>query len=425
MPLNSFFKKLFRALKYPKYKIFFYGQIFSLIGSWIQQTALLWLVYHLSKSMLMLGVMGFITQIPALFLSPVAGVLADRFNKKKLLIITQGLFFVLAALMGISALYKVTALFVYLLIGFIFGVVSAFDMPVRQSFFAELIDNRKDLSNAVALNSVVFHGSRLIGPSIAGFAIKIFGESICFFINSVSFIPVIISLFFINNNFVHTPTSTDKKDSIIHNFLAGLAYALEHKAIKVILLFVCAISFMGMSYMILVPAFAKDIFQGDSSTLGIMMSFAGLGAFSGAIFIAAKENIIHLSQQMFYASITLGISLIVFSYSNIFILSLAALIVVGFSMMMQLGGSNVTFQTIVEDKYRGRVTSLYMIAFSGTIPLGNLFSGFLAKHIGPQNTLAFCGLACILAGLWFNTQKKHIHEKLKIIYKTPEPEETI
>ncbi|MDD5456051.1 MAG: MFS transporter [Candidatus Margulisbacteria bacterium] len=411
----DFVKKIFRTLKYKNYRIFFTTQIVSLIGIWMQQIAMIWLIYRLTNSLILLGLMGFLSQIPSLFISPVAGVFADRHDKKRLLIFTQILFAVIALFFAYLVYRNELHIHYFLILGLIFGFINAFDIPVRQSFFIELIDNKKDVTNAVALNSVAFHGARLIGPAIAGFIIKWLGEDICFLLNGLSYIPVILALMFM----IKIPAialEKQKKVTIYFHFQEGIQYIIKSRVILPIITLVGIISLMGMSYVVLLPAFVKEVYHGDSALLGFFMSAAGAGALTGAIYLASREKVTNLVYLMVITSGILGFSLVTFSIAHNVYLSLIMLICVGFSMMMQLGGSNVLLQTITENKLRGRIMSIYSIAFAGTVPIGNLLAGFISHNIGIRLTLSLGGLCCLLAGIWFNTHIPGVRETVRKIY---------
>lgn len=363
----------------------------------MQQIAMVWLVYRLTDSSFMLGMMGFVSQIPILFLSPYAGVLTDSYDRRRILLVTQFLYVVVGLVFAIVVLTEQTQLWLLFFLALCFGTVNAFDMPSRQAYFVDLIDDRKDLPNAIALNSVMFHASRLIGPALAGFVIKFLGEGLCFLFNALSYVPVFLLLLTLAP--IHRQkTNTGSRRSF---FIEGFRYVLGQKHLLALIQLVFIISLFGMSYMVLAPVIARTVFQGDAVLLGYFMSLAGLGAMCGALYIAAQEQIQGLPQKMFYASLALGVSIIIFALSKVLWLSYLMMPIIGFSMMMQLGGSNVSLQSLVEEKYRGRVISLYAMAFSGTVPFGNLFNGASAHFIGAPWTLVLCGLFCILAGSIF------------------------
>lgn len=390
-------KNIVRALRHPRYRAFFMLQSFSYIGTWMQQTAMIWLIYRLTNSSFMLGLMGFLSQIPSLFLSPYAGVLTDRYDRRRLLLITQFSYIVIGLIFAVVVLTNHVQSWILLLLAVCFGLVNSFDMPSRQAYFVDLIDDRKDLANAVALNSVMFHASRLIGPAIAGFVIKFAGEGMCFLYNALSFIPVfllLLTLAPIRRQFTHTGS----KRSF---FWEGLQYVLQRPHLLAYLQLVFTVSFFGMAYMILSPVIVRTVFHGDSVLLGYFMSLAGLGAMFGALYIASHDDVKALAPRIYIASVVLGVSLATFALSKTLLLSMLMMPLVGFTMMMQMGGSNVTLQSLAEDRYRGRVISLYAMAFAGTVPLGQLVTGYSAHLIGAPYTLAICAGFCIVAGFIF------------------------
>jgi MFS family permease len=391
------FKHIGLALTYTRYRQFFFWQSFSYVGTWMQQTAMIWLIYRLTNSSVMLGLMGFLSQIPSLFLSPYAGVLTDRYDRRRLLLITQFAYIVIGLFFAIMVLTNHVQSWILLLLAVCFGLVNSFDMPSRQAYFVDLIDDRKALANAIALNSVMFHASRLIGPAIAGFVIKFSGEGLCFLYNALSYIPVFILLL----TFAPRPSLLKHTGSKRSFFWEGLQYVRQRPQLLAYIQLVFSVSFFGMAYMILSPVIVRTVFQGDSVLLGYFMSLAGLGAMFGALYIASHHEAKGLAPRIYVASIVLGIALATFALSTILWVSMLVMPLIGFTMMMQLGGSNVTLQSLTDDRYRGRVISLYAMAFAGTVPLGNLVTGLSAHFIGAPITLALCGLACLLAGQIF------------------------
>ena len=379
----------------------------------MQQIAMIWLIYRLTSSLVVLGFVGFLSQIPVLFLSPIAGVLADRVDKKKMLFITQLIYLFLAFLFFTLLLMNILHIPGLLVLVFLYGINSAFDMTARQSYFVELIDKKEDLSNAIALNSVAFHGSRLIGPAIAGFIIKFWGESICFFLNGVSYIPFIIALVLITSKH---KKEAEAKISTVNKIKEGFAYILGHEVIFAVMVLVSIVSFMGMSYVVLLPAVVKTIFHSDSALLGIFMSSAGLGAFCGAILLAFKERITYLANTIRYCTFFLAVSLIGLPFTNSMAVAIVLLVVLGFNMMMILGGSHLILQTLTEHKYRGRVVSVYSMAFAGTIPIGNLINGYLSSTLGLQYTFLLCGIACLIGGLIFSLKTKAVKHRIESAY---------
>jgi len=391
-------KVVLRALKHKNYRLFFSGQIISLTGSWMQQVALSWLVYRLTESAFMLGLVGFSSQIPILFLTPFAGVLIDRLNKHRIIITTQILLMLQAFLLTFLVLYDIIEVWQIIILNIFLGFVNAFDLPARQSFVVEMVEKREDLGNAIALNSSIFNSARLAGPSIAGILISAVGEGICFLINGISYIAVIAALLLMNIRAHHLEA---KHSDMLQGFKEGIKYTFGFIPIRIILLLIALISIVGMPYTILMPIFAKEILHGGPHTLGFLMGAIGVGALCGAFYLASRKTVLGLGKVIGIAAASFGTGLILFSLSTNFILSMILLLITGMSMMVQMSSSNTILQTIVEDKMRGRVMSFYTTAFTGMAPFGSLIAGSLASEIGAPNTLIIGGICCIIgAGIY-------------------------
>jgi MFS family permease len=385
-------KIVLRALKHKNYRLFFTGQIISLTGSWMQQVALSWLVYRISGSAFILGLVGFSSQIPILFLTPFAGVLIDRMNKHRIIIATQVLLMLQAFILTFLVFSDIVEVWQIIILNIFLGAVNAFDLPARQSFVIEMVEKREDLSNAIALNSSIFNSARLAGPSIAGILISVTGEGICFLINGISYIAVIAALLLMTIK----PHQLEAKHSdIFQGFKEGIKYTFGFIPIRIILLMIALISIVGMPYTILMPIFAKEILHGGPHTLGFLMGAIGVGALCGAFYLASRKSVLGLGKVIGIAAASFGIGLIFFSLSTNFILSMILLMLTGMSMMVQMSSSNTILQTIVEDKMRGRVMSFYTTAFVGMAPFGSLIAGSLASEIGAPNTLIIGGICCI------------------------------
>jgi len=404
---------LIRALHYRNYRLFFSGQGISLVGTWMQQIAISWLVYRLTDSAFLLGLIGFAGQIPTFLLAPVAGVFADRRDRRKLLVLTQTLAmsqaFVLALLTftGHVAVWHLVSLSVFL------GLVNALDIPVRQSFVVDLVENKEDLGNAIALNSVMFNGARLVGPSIAGLLISIVGEALCFFLNGLSFLAIVIALMAMK---VPERTRTPETEPFFQGFKDGYRYTFGFAPIRYIILFLGLVSLMGTSYLVLMPVFARDILHGGAHTLGFLMGASGIGALIGAVHLASRKTVRGLGKLIVVASATFGAGLAVFSLSRYIPLSLAMMLFVGFGMIVHMASSNTILQTIVEEDKRGRMMSFYAMAFMGMAPFGSLLAGSLASVIGAPNTLAISGLACVAGSALFLTRLPLIRKLVRPIY---------
>lgn len=408
------FKFIIRALHHRNYRLFFGGQSISLIGTWMQQLAMSWLVYRLTNSVLLLGVVGFSSQIPVFLFASIAGVYADRWNRYRILIVTQILAMIQALILAFLTLTGAIHVWHIIVLSIFLGVINAFDMPTRQSFIVELIEKTEDLGNAIALNSFMFNGARLVGPAVAGILIGLLGEGICFLINGVSFLGIVFALIAIKVPNKKKVVRVSRQ--IWQDLREGYSYAFGFAPIRHILLQIGLISFMGMSYVILMPVFAKDILQGGPHTLGFLMSASGIGALTGAIYLASRRTILGLGRFIVYGSAIFGTGIIVFSLSKMLILSLSMMFIIGFGMIVQMASSNTILQSIVEEDKRGRVMSIYTTAFIGMAPLGNLFAGTLASWIGTPNTLIVSGVACIIGSLIFAVNLPQIRKEIRPIY---------
>jgi len=408
------FSSIIRSLRHRNFRLFFGGQSISLIGTWMQRIAMGWLIYRLTNSAFLLGLIGFTSQIPIFILGPFTGVFADRWNRHRAIIITQILAmiqaFILAALVlsGIIKIWQIIGLSLAL------GIINAFDMPIRQSFMVEMIEEKQDLGNAIALNSSMVNSARLLGPSAAGILIVLTGEGICFLLNALSYLAVIISLFLMTI----TPRESKPGDSNIWQELAtGIRYAAGFEPIWLILLMMAVMSIMGMPYTVLMPIFARDILHGGPDALGFLMGSTGVGALAGAIYLASRKSVLGLGRLIPLASAIFGSGLIIFSFSHIYMLSLAILLFVGLGQMLQMAASNSVLQTIVEDDKRGRIMSFYTMSFMGLTPVGSLLGGTLASKIGAPWTICCGGIVCIIAAVFFLKKLPVFRRLVRPIYK--------
>ena len=384
---------IFRTLRYRNYRLFFAGQCISLIGTWMQQIALSWLVYRLTHSVFLLGMVGFVSQFPTFLFAPFAGVLSDRWNRHHILIFTQSMSMLLAITLAVLVLTGAIAVWHILLLTLFLGCVNALDIPTRQSFVIYMIDKREDLGNAIALNSAMFNGARFLGPSVAGLLIAAVGEGICFLLNGLSYLAVIAALLSMKLSPVH---SENIKANMFHDFKEGLAYTFGSQPIRSILLLLALTSFMGVPYAVLMPAFARDILHGGPHTLGFLMSATGAGALLGAVYLASRRSIIGLGKIIPITAGIFGMGLIGFSLSRILWLSLLLMFIAGFGIMVQVASSNTLLQTIVDDNMRGRVMSFFAVSFMGMAPFGSLLAGSLAGMMGVANTLMMGGICCVM-----------------------------
>ncbi len=386
-----------RALQYRNYRLFFGGQGISLIGTWMQRIAMSWLVYRITDSSLLLGIVGFAGQIPIFLIAPFAGVLADRWNRRRLVIITQALAMIQAFVLASLVLSNAILVWQIIMLSIFLGFVEAFDVPTRQSFMIDIVE-KKNLGNAIALNSAMLNSARLIGPSIAGILIALLGEGACFLLNGVSYLVVIISLICMR---IESVSRSVTKEPVIAGLKEGFSYVVGFAPIRSIMLLLTLISLVGGPYTVLLPVFAKDILHGGPHTLGFLMGFSGLGALAGTIYLASRSQVRGLERMIAYTAGVLGCGLIAFSFSEIFWISYMIMLVTGFGWVVQLASCNTVLQTIVEDDKRGRVMSFYTMASKGTIPIGSLLVGSIAEWIGAPNTLIFGGLASLAGVAWF------------------------
>jgi len=372
-----------------------------------------WLVYHMTGSALLLGVVGFAGQIPTFLFSPVAGVLTDRWSRYRVLLVTQIVSLVQAGVLAWLCLADVIQIWQIVVLSVILGCVNAFDVPARHSFVIDMVERKEDLGNAIALNSLMFNGARLIGPSIAGVMLASTGEGICFLLNAISYVFVIISLLMMK---LHLKESSRKESRIINELREGLRYTFGFAPIKHLIILLSISSLMGMSYSVLMPVFAKEILHGGSHTYGFLMGAAGFGALLGALFLASRESVLKLGRIVPASAILFGAGLIGLSFSRIFPLSLALMIFIGLGMMMQTAASNTILQTITDDDKRGRVMSFYTMAIMGTAPFGSLMAGALAKVIGTPITIFAGGISCIIGALFFLRKLPELRTIVRPIY---------
>ncbi len=395
----------FRSLIYRNYRLFFTGQSISLIGTWMQRIATPWLVYEMTNSVFLLGIVGFIGQIPIFIVAPFAGVFTDRWNRYHILVATQILAMLQAVVLTWLVLTEsIEVWHVMLLAGFL-GCVSAFDIPARQSFIIQMVDKKEDLSNAIALNSSMVNGARMLGPSVAGMLIAATGVGMCFFLNALSYIFVIWSLLLMK---VSTNKGNGKeRKSVLTDLYEGIAYTFGFAPIRYIILLLTLASLLGMPYMVLMPVFAKEILLGGANTYGFLMGASGFGALSGAFYLASRKSVVGLEKILPLAAGCFGIGLIFLSLSSLFALSLALMVVTGFGMMLLMAASNTVIQNVVQDTMRGRVMSFFTMAIMGTAPFGSLLAGSVARHIGAPKTILIGGVFCILGALLFQSK---LHE---------------
>ncbi len=404
---------IFSSLRSRNYRIYFTGQGISLIGTWMQNIAMSWLVYRLTGSVFLLGLIGFTSQIPTFVLAPFTGVLTDRYNRLRIMQLAQVFFMLQALAMALLVLYNVIEVWHLITLSLAFGIISAFDAPARQSLVVDLIDDPKNLGNAIALNSALFNGARLIGPAIAGITIAAVGEGICFLLNTFSFIAVIIALLVIKTPMKPSAKKTEKfKDG----FMEGVHYTFQSVPIRTMIILLAFLSLAGFPFIVLLPAYAKEILHGSSDTLGFLMSALGAGALTGALFMASRRSVIGLGGIISMNVCLLGLSLILASFSTKLHYSLIVFFFGGLSMILSLAAINTMLQTIADEDKRGRVMSFYAMALMGTTPIGNLLAGAIASGIGISFTLLAGGVITVLAGIGFQLHRKTLRKYVRPIY---------
>jgi MFS family permease len=389
-------KSIAPALRHRNFRLYFTGQIVSLIGTWIQQVAMSWLAYRLTDSVWVLGIIGFASQFPILIFAPLGGIFSDRFNRHRLILLTQTLSMALALLLAALTLAKLVQVWHLVTLAALLGLINAIDGPTRQSFTVLLVDKREDLANAIAINSFTFNSARLIGPAIAGLLIGWLGEGACFLFNSLSYIAVLVALSKIK---VHDPPRHSAP--IMQGLQEGFRYVASSTPIRSLLLIVAAMSLCVAPFVILLPYYAKEVFHGDARLLGLLTGCSGIGALSGALFLASRRQVAILGRYVLFASCIGTLALMAFSFSRSLWLTLPLVVLLGFGLIVTAASSNTLIQTLVPDHLRGRVMSLYTMAFLGMAPLGSLISGRIAEHVGVPPTLFGAGvlaLTCI-AGL--------------------------
>jgi MFS family permease len=405
--------RLVRALGHRNYRLFFAGQTVSLVGTWITRVATSWLAYRLTGSELLLGVVAFASQIPLLVLAPFGGVLGDRFDRRRILVVTQVFSalqsFALAALVftgHVTVLYLIALQLVQ-------GIINAFDTPARQAFVTEMVEDQRDVANAIALNSSMFNLSRIAGPTIAGLLIAAVGEAWCFLIDGVSYMAVIASLLAMR---IAARDRGPRSSRVLEELREGFRYATRFAPVAALLFQVMLVSVMGMPYTVLMPVVVATVLHGGAQTLGLLMTAVGAGALAGTIYLAARRTVLGLGKVIVVATIVLSAGLIAFSFSQTLLVSLIALPFVGAGMMLQAASANTILQTIVDEKMRGRVMAFYSMAVLGTQPLGSLAAGALAERIGAQHTILAGALVCLLGGIAFAMRRGKLAEHVRPIY---------
>jgi MFS family permease len=405
---------LLEALKHRNFRLFFFGQSISLIGTWMQQVAMIWLVFRLSHSAFLLGTVGFCSQIPAFFLAPMAGVFTDRWNLHRTIIITQSLAMLQALTLAVLSLTGVVAVWHVLLLSVCMGLINAFDMPARQAFLIQMVEGRADLTSGIGLNSSMFNAARLVGPAIAGFLIAAVGEGLCFLLNALSFVAVLAALLWMR---LGPPKEVKPPQQVWDELREGFRYAFGFPPIREILLLLAVVNLAAMPLTVLLPVFATAVLHGGPDTLGLLTAAMGLGALVGAMMLALRKGVLGLGRQIVWASGLCGLGLIAFSFSGVLWLSLLLLMMTGFAVMMEMAASNTILQTIVDDDKRGRVMSFYMMSFLGVAPVGSLLAGSLASHIGAPRVVQLAGTMCVAGAVVFGSRLSGLRKLIRPIYQ--------
>ena len=413
-PALRHFSHAWRALRHRNFRLFFGGQSISLIGTWMTRVATSWLVYKLSKSALLLGTVSFAGQIPTFLLAPFAGVIVDRIDRRKVLVWTQALAMAQSVALAWLTLANRITIGEVLALSVMQGIINAFDMPARQSFMVKMVDDRSDLSNAIAINSSMVNTARLIGPSVAGMLIAATNEGWCFLVDGISYIAVIASLLMMR---IAADNEQCATTSMLTQLKEGWTYVAGFVPIRTILSLFALLSLMGWPFMVLMPIFAGTILKGGPHTLGFLMGAVGVGSLISAISMVMRRSVRGLAKIIPVAAAVFGVGLICFGLSHYLWLSMLMMLVTGFGMMQGLTGSNMIIQTLVDEKMRGRVMSYYTMAFVGMAPFGSLLAGALAHAIGAPHTVMVSGIACILGSIWFTSRLNAIRKDIRPIYQ--------
>ena len=405
--------RMVRALRHRNYRLFFIGQTVSLIGSWVTRVATGWLVYRLTGSELLLGVVAFASQIPLLLLAPFGGVVGDRSSRRRILVVTQAMSALQSLALAVLVFTDQVTVVYLIALQVVQGVINAFDTPTRQAFVFEMVEDPDDLPNAIALNSSMFNASRIIGPTVAGLLIAAVGEAWCFLLDSVSYIAVICSLLAMRIVAKERPA---RESHMIDELRVGVRYAFGFPPVSALLVQVALVSVMGMPYAVLMPVFAAKVLGGGPNTLGLLMTASATGALLGTVYLASRRSVLGLGRVIVVATTMLSIGLMAFSFSSTLAVSMAVLPLVGAGMMLQSAAANTVLQTVVDESLRGRVMAFYTMAVLGTQPIGSLLAGMLAEHIGAQRTIFVGALVCLAGGLFFASRRKELADHIRPIY---------
>lgn len=407
------FQHTIRAFRYPNYRLFFMGQGLSLIGTWMQQVAQGWLLYKLTDSPLMLGAAAFATQFMQFVIAPFAGVLSDRFDRRRIIIAANVLAMTQAFILAALFMSGMIRPWHILMMAALLGTANGFEMPTRHSFIPDIVEKQEDLVNAISLNSAMFNGARLIGPPIAGFVVAVAGEGVCFLSNAISYAAVIIALMMMK---VRPKPPIRKPNRPLTELADGFDYVARHKPLRYLLLLMTATSLFGGSCLVFLPVFAKDILGGGPKTLGSLMAAMGAGALVGAVVLAGRRNVRGLGRLIVTALCFFGGSLVCVALSGILWLSVVLLACAGYGMMVYGASTNTLLQTITDDDKRGRVMSFYIMAFSGLGPIGSLLMGWAARFTGVRLVVIVGGLMTVISGMVFSMALPELRKLLRPVY---------
>jgi MFS family permease len=396
--------ELARSLKHRNFRLFLVGQGISLVGSWMQQVAMSWLVYRLTGSPFWLGLIGCAGSLPLLLLAPVAGVVSDRCDRKRLVFLTQSLAMLQAFLLAGLAFTDAVSVWHIVVLSAFLGIISIFDMTARQTFLLEMVPDQADVANAIALNSTLVNGARLLGPAIAGLTIAVAGEAVCFLLNAVSYIAVLVAIFAMRVPSIPRPA----KVPFIKGVIEGISYALRFAPIRSVLVLLALVSLAGIPFGVLLPIFVSEVLHRDADTLGLISATSGVGALMAAIYLAARKSLKGMGVELAANCAVCGVALMAFSFSTGLEMALTAALIVGFTQMLLVAGGNTALHSIVEADKRGRVMSFFMMAVMGVAPIGSILTGILADRIGAPMTVFVGGPLCLVGAVLFAIRLPHL-----------------
>ena len=405
--------RITRALRHRNYRLFFGGQSVSLIGTWITRVATSWLVYRLTGSELLLGIVGFAGQIPSLLLTPLAGVIVERGDRRNILLITQILSLLQSVALAVLTLADLITIPQLIVLQLAQGMINAFDTPARQALVVDMVEDRADVPNAIALNSSMVNGSRVLGPSIGGVIIAAVGEGWCFALDAVSYVAVVLSVMAMRFK-PHQPAAVQK--SVLEDLKSGWQYVSTHVPIRTVLILLAVVGTAGVPYSVLMPALAAQVLHGGPNTLGLLMASTGVGALIGGGYLASRETVVGLGRVILYGTLLFGCSLVAFSFTSTLWLAALLLACAGAGFIVQMASTNTIIQTIVDERFRGRVMAFYTMAFLGTVPVGSLLAGVAADRLGAEAAVRIGALICIAAAGWFAYMLPSLRVLMRPIY---------